>query len=378
MFKINHTAAAALGALALNVGPASADEESSIAFGGRLDMDISAIDADGLGDRSTTRGNLRRARLNVDVNHRAWRYFAEIDVSSGDDISVQNVIASRSFDEGRTTLMLGHQKPPASLDELTSSSDFDAMERAAFTDAFRFTRGTGIGLRRSDGTYTVSVAVLAGGAVGFQGVGADYDHSIAVRGTRVFERWGGLLHLGASALYRGYEEGRLRDYSVRPNSSNAPRFLDTPSFAESDVFFGLEAAFTRGPFHAAAEYGRLEADGPVADGGFQGAYVEAGYYLTGETRPYRRNQGRWGHVTPERSMDEGGPGAILLRGRLDWIELNDRPVSGGEQLSVSAGVNWRLNNHAYTLFEGVHSDIDGAPAGDGEVRTAQMRLVFHY
>ncbi len=378
MFKTNHTAAAALGALALNFGAASADDESSIDFGGRVHLDVSAIDADGLGDRSTTRANLRRARLNVDIRHSAWRYFAEIDFSSGDDITLQNATASRSFDEGRTTLIIGNQKPPVSYDELTSSNDLDNMERAAFTDAFRFTRGAGVALRRSDGTYTASVAVLAGNAVDFQGVGADFDHTIAVRGTRLFERWGGLVHVGASAMYRGFEDGRLVDYRVRPNSSNAPRFLDTPSFAESDFFLGLEAAFTRGPFHIAAEYGRLEADGPAADGGFQGASIEAGYYVTGETRPYRRQEGRWGHVAPLHSVGEGGPGAILLRGRLDWVDLNDGPVSGGEQRSVTAGVNWRLNEHAFTMFEGVHSDIDGAPAGDGEVRTAQMRLVFHY
>ena len=139
----------------------------------------------------------------------------------------------------------------------------------------------------------------------------------------------------------------LFQYSARGADLHlADRFIDTPQFAEEDNMWHLEAAFVWGPFSMQGEYAELEADGarftrsanltdPVTpvNPTYTGWYVDASWYLTGETRNY---EGRRRDIRTHQGQEPGvgrgsggyngvrGWGAWQIAGRYDVLDLSDK------------------------------------------------------
>ncbi|HEX2448990.1 MAG TPA: porin, partial [Methyloceanibacter sp.] len=128
----------------------------------------------------------------------------------------------------------------------------------------------------------------------------------------------------------------------------ADAFVDTPQFSEEDNMWHLEAAFVWGPFSMQGEYAELEADGArFADANFPdpvtpvnptytGWYVDASWYLTGETRNYEGAEGLFGRTKVRAPVwDSGGGGYNGVRGwgawqiaaRYDVLDLSDKAAA---------------------------------------------------
>jgi phosphate-selective porin OprO/OprP len=103
--------------------------------------------------------------------------------------------------------------------------------------------------------------------------------------------------------------------------------------------YGLEAAGVLGPLHAEAEY-MLANVSAAEDVEFDGWYVEGGYFLTGESRPYSADQGKWKRVTPE---GPGGPWEVALR--YSTVDLTDGGIDGGEEDNVGVALSWYPNDY---------------------------------
>ena len=73
----------------------------------------------------------------------------------------------------------------------------------------------------------------------------------------------------------------------------------------------------------------------VSDLDFDGWYVKAGYFFTGESRHYKK--GTFGDIKPKSNVGEGGIGAWELGLRYSTLDLID--VDGGEADSVILGLN---------------------------------------
>ena len=74
---------------------------------------------------------------------------------------------------------------------------------------------------------------------------------------------------------------------------------------------------------------------------FIGGYVYASWFLTGESRRYDAGSGRFKSITPETVFNDGGKGSVELTGRISFVDLNDKDISGGEQSNITLGINWR-------------------------------------
>src|SRR4029079_7696974 len=100
--------------------------------------------------------------------------------------------------------------------------------------------------------------------------------------------WLPFVHLGLAANYTFAGADHIR-YQSRPESFLAPITVDTGALAARRAFVpGAEFAARRGPLSRQGEY--LHVFVAQATDNFNGLYLAAAYLLTGETRPYDRDQ----------------------------------------------------------------------------------------
>jgi phosphate-selective porin OprO and OprP len=315
-------------------------------------------------------------------------------------------------------IRVGNQYVYTSLEQTTSSNYLTFMERAAFTEAF---------LPSVEADRQIGAAVLLGnehwsfqsGAYGAS-VGEandvpgqeEFDDdklALSVRGTvapinRDVNGVHQVLHFGAG--YRHRDAGTLNDcgeviceggdlnalFQYRARGADlhlADRFVDTPQIFDEDNMFNLEAAFVWGPFSMQGEYSQLKADIPgnintLPEGDpdfvgidsrvrptYDGWYVDASWYLTGETRAYEASTGVFGRTKVKDPVwnGSGGWGAWQIAGRYDVINLSDKAEAiaacgeCGDQETWLIGLNWLLTDYTVIKFNVTQSKITGGNNG---------------
>ena len=121
---------------------------------------------------------------------------------------------------------------------------------------------------------------------------------------------------------------------------------------------------------------------PVPDGNpvFWGGYVEAGYFLTGETRGYKG--GLWDRTKVLKPFSKGGLGAFQIIGRVDYLDLDSSKLKngctnnfvtgvctastatllgkGGKQLGFLAGLTWIPEDYLRVLLNYSHARLKAA------------------
>lgn len=132
----------------------------------------------------------------------------------------------------------------------------------------------------------------------------------------------------------------------------------TPGFREANevAMYGLELAGVLGPVHAAAEYMEARVSGTgYSTERLQGYYVQAGWFLTGETRPFSAKKGAWDRLVPNRNFLFGdGWGAWELAARYDLVDLNTQNIHGGSINAFTLGLNWYLTPRVRLMTDWVH------------------------
>jgi phosphate-selective porin OprO/OprP len=297
---------------------------------------------------------LRRARLGVEgTAPHGITYALDVELAQGIAEITQASVTWEASEAVSVTL--GQHNNFQALEELTSSRFISFVERAAFTDAFNFgyRPGASVTVRRGDlafqaGLFTDNLLNID-----------EADGQLSLDGRLVYApRIGDArLHLAASAHWRDTGDrvarGGTTRYRQRPLTGVvASRPVSTPNLPVlEESMFGLEAAYIRGPLHAAAEAHWLRAtlagssDSPT----FFGGYVELGWFLTGESRGYRN--GRWDRTRVRRggAIEEGGSGAFQVIARYDRLDLNSAGIRGGTQDGLMAGLTWIPTDHVRFL-----------------------------
>jgi phosphate-selective porin OprO/OprP len=95
----------------------------------------------------------------------------------------------------------------------------------------------------------------------------------------------------------------------------------------------------------------------------EGYYVQAGYFLTGEHRGYKRSTKSFGRTKVIEPFfrvrtAEGicsGKGAWEVAYRYAKGDLIDAGITGGVIQSHTIGLNWHLNNYTRFMFNYVHA-----------------------
>jgi phosphate-selective porin OprO/OprP len=310
----------------------------------------------------------------------------------------------------------GHFKEPIGLEEFTSDLYLTFMEKSPATKTFAPARNFGLmawdtfddcqdaswflgvfaadspdspdstGLWRSDDndwSYDARVAVLP-----------YYDEPSNGRY---------LVHVGGSYSFRhigGLTTGATYNQNVAYNPLNGLAQFATGPWVGSQAPLGFGAEFTTDEYsELGAEFLTIwgassiqsEYFQTIADNGqqFNGGYAQYSYFLTGESRPYRKDLKVLDRVQPLEPFFwvDSCKGAICGKGAWElafgysWVDLTDgvdtnntaatAPATGGTSANrrrgfndnFIVGVNWYQNPWSRVFFDYEHEIVDFVDAG---------------
>jgi phosphate-selective porin OprO/OprP len=405
-------------------GPLLEDKEAGWSFKprGRIQYDVGFVDNP---DNAIVTRNLgfnsrvRRIRLGAEgtipggFGYKFEMDFANAGTAFG-DATITYAPANKPF-----SLTIGNHESLDGLEQISSSRFISFLERSAFNDAFINTRRVGLsaGYVNKAGTFRANAGLFAAHSIDST---LDNDGWIAAARGVWSPLWSGnQLHFGLNYQHRNFQSnangapatgvsvpstGQLARYRARPFSQLTDvRFVDTGNFAaRSDDILGGEFIGIFKSLHVTAEGQVLKANAydsfdrtagldmfsgntsvlvPTGNPTFWGGYVEAGYYLTGETRGYKN--GLWDRTKVLKPFSKGGWGAFQVNGRVDYLDLNDKKLwngcsnnfttgltcttsidhgRGGTQLGLLASLIWLPEDYVRFYLQYAHAEIDGGPS----------------
>jgi phosphate-selective porin OprO/OprP len=281
-------------------------------------------------------------------------------------------------------LRIGYVGEPFSLERQTSSFNTGLEERSLPVQTFAPGSNLGVLIHDSARSHRASWAV------GLFSVGKSNDENastsqLSLTGRATWlpaysDKGRRLIHVGLSASTRSPTGGDVR-YRSRPEARFVDFLADTGDFSADTVrLLGAELAAVNGPLWAAAEYIVSDIGAELAgDPTFRGSYVQVGWFITGESRPYRTNSGTFDRVLPNASMrgvesvTNGPTGAWELAARISRVDLNDGLIAGGELTDFSAALNWYPNATTRIGLNYVHAQ----PQDRGSAHIAVLRLQYN-
>ena len=416
-------------------GPEFADKEAGFTFKprGRIQYDAGYVwnpDDNPNGGLLTRNlgfnSRVRRIRLGAEGTiPGGFGYKFEMDYANG-NVGFGDAIISYAPSGKPYSIAIGNQETLNGLEQITSSRFTSFMERAAFDDAFINTRriGLNVGYVNSAGDLRLNAGLFAG-----HSIDGTFDNESWIAATRAVYApllGGNQFHFGANFQHRKFQSNnnggtasssgqastnQLARYRARPFTQTTDvRFVDSGNFAaKSDDIFGLEFGGIFKSLHIAAEGQYLKSNAygagdtlsfsagnnlnrfpgdtvtvlvPDGDPSYWGGYLEAGYFLTGETRGYKN--ATWDRTKVLKPFSKGGWGAVQLNGRFDYLDLDDNGVMegfnnnfqtgtfaasnnytrGGKQLGLLASVVWIPEDWMRFYFQYSHAFVTGGPFAD--------------
>jgi phosphate-selective porin OprO/OprP len=319
---------------------------------------------------------------------------------------------------GTNTLRAGHFREPFGMDALTSYNNLTFLERSLPLEPLVpfFNLGTMIYGPFLDGRATYATGIFRSNSDAFNAADSGdggYAYTTRLTLNPVNECDGrSVVHLATAYSYRvlpfldasgaAVSRGGQRRVvlAARPEiRAGAPIFASTGVItADREQLLGTEVGWSHDSFLLQAEYmGGFIGDAVVGAGDsaprstlyFQGFSTQASYFLTGESRPYVRNEGVFGQVRPRANFRPRRPsadkpaargiGAWEVAVRYSWLDLNDGPVRGALLHNMTLGLNWYLNPQCRLLLNYVTIWRSGVnPGSDGFAQTLAIRFQLEF
>lgn len=361
----------------------SPDEAFKLKIGGRIAVDAGAFKAPDywhLGGPTIDENDgaeFRQARLGMEGTLDE-RYLFELEAEfAGDAVELKGASIGVDGLPGVGLLRVGQFKVPFGLESQTSTRFITFMEPAMSTAAFAPDRALGLGVANS--FFDARLSAALGGF--YRDIEDKGFWSFAARlcGAPWYAKDGRFVfHLGASYVHET-PNGEIALHT-HPEAHLANEHLHTGYFPANTLQrWGFESALILGPVSLQGEYMAAEAeldaphrpfsildfDSHFASGRrFSGYYVQASWFVTGESRAYVKRGGYFGRLIPKRpfKVNFSAPGAWEIAVRYSSVDLNDFDVRsgivGGEGRNWTAGVNWHLTPNLRASFNYLRAHID--------------------
>ncbi len=290
-------------------------------FGGRIMYDYNRAEENGVVDEDGF--DIRRARVYAKGNvSKNWAFKTQFNTNGS---GVEDVYLRYTGFGKAAQVTIGNQKAPFGLEELTSSKDISVLERSAITEQYALGRQEGVQLHGTAGNSAYGVMLFAD---------------------------------DVNEADEGDEFGFAARYAIAPvkNDNTVLHFGLSYYDIEDTSATGFEAALATGPFHVQAEY----QDGDFGGSDLSGYYIQAGYILTGESRPYKG--GKFKRVKPS---SKAGAWEVVARYEDGDGNHSDIELGRDDATAYTLGVNWYAHNNVklgvnYTDGESNTSDDDGS------------------
>lgn len=349
--------------------------DSSIQFGGRFMLDYDNFDGvNNLANAGKTGSDseIRRGRIYIKSKfNKDWEAKLQINIddkSSGDKFE-DAYLKYKGLSIGSITI--GKHKEAFGLEELTSSKYISTIERSMMTNAFSPARNYGVSLAGKSGDFT-----YAGGVFAINQDEADKE-SYAVTGRVTYtpiKTKTNVIHFGLAASARDYANNgyQIKERAEVHKANDKPAFSALTA-ADSVNLIGLEAAGVWGAFSLQTEYQQasVNAVAGALDVDYSGYYVMGSYFLTGESRPYKK--GAFGKVKPQSAS---GAWELVARfSALDAVDNNE----GTKTENMTFGVNYYANSNVRFMVNYIKTDVSGpsvAAITDGDALSLRAQYIF--
>lgn len=315
--------------------------------------------------------NVRRARLNASgIIAHDFKYKIENDFAGNSSSMTDVYLEYAGLDP--VSIMVGQFKEPFGLDTLTSDL-FTTFNERGLPSAFSPDRKIGgmvsmYGKNDTIGNWTAAAGFFGSGTSSTSSTDDEsHDYTARLTWAPIAEKTQA-LHLGIAGSHR-IPDASTDTYSISSRSENqmtsaaADLAVNTGTITGVDSvnLLGLEAAGVYGPFALQGEYNIADLNRITADQQFTGYYVEASYFLTGESKNYLAKSGKFDRVTPKWAFkpSEGNWGAFQVAARYSELDLNDSVIKGGKVNDVTLGLRWIPQPYISVTANYIMSNADG-------------------
>lgn len=345
----------------------SADGKFGARLGGRVQVDYAYYDSDQT--KLGSGAELRRVRLLAEGKlWNVWKFKFNPDFA-GNNVDIQDAWLAYT---GWTPLSIsaGNIKVPFSVEDLTSDLYIAFMERSLPVETFKPDYRLGLQLHAYGKLWQGAVG-LFGEDVDSPGTDQSQSHGTAGRLTFApLSEETRVVHFGGAFEWRtNYQNDEVR-FSGRPESHVTDvRLIDTGVIANVDdtLKFDAGAAGVWGPWSVQGEY--IQTDVHRKNGGedlsFNGWYVFGSWFLTGESRAYDAENGKFTRVKPKSVVGDGGYGAWEVGVRGSNVDLNSKEINGGKETNITFGLNWYTTPHTRLMFNYIYVDAKKVDPGTG-------------
>ena len=268
-------------------------------LGGRIMWDYNYAELNGDVDEDDF--SLRRARVYLSGNANNWAYKLQFNLGNNNGGTPEDLYIRYNGWGKKAVLTVGKQKEPFGLESLESSKDISYLERSAITEAYAPDRSQGIQFSGQQGDVTYAVGIFEDDSTGD---GAAVTGRVTYSPIKSSDQ---VLHLGLA-------------YSNRAADVNMT---------------GVELAYSKGSYHLQTEYVTSDNLGVSSDG----LYVQAGWIITGETRPYK--SGVFKRVKPG---SLSGAWEVVVRYEDGDGAYSDEELGNTDATSYGIGLNYYINN----------------------------------
>ncbi len=261
-----------------------------------------------------------------------------------------------------TTLSIGKQKEPISMERLMSMTFMPMQERSVVSDTLMPSRNFGAVL---SGNVLNQQVTWAGGIFNnwIEDEGSISENATQLVGRTTWlpylsENEDELIHLAFGLRYSNGKEA-LR-YASEPEFNQSATFVDSGNInADSTITYNLEASWRKGPIWVIGEYtqNKIAAD-YLQNPALSGYHISAVYSVTGEMREYNKRSGTFSPLQVARTVEQGGWGALEVSTRWSVFDGSNGGLNAGDTSIFSLGLAWWLTPKLNLNFNYRWVDLD--------------------